>query len=282
MKKAYQNMAVSETDSRSIPAHLTVREKYAEMKHGGWMAKEKKRCRFLSGPVKSRRLGKSLGVDLVPFKTCPYDCIYCELGRTTNKTATPGNYLPTGEIIREIRERLHAIPPPEYITLAGAGEPTLHSRIGEVIKEIKKTTDVPVALLTSGALFWMKEVTESVLGADLILPSLDAGDAETFQKINRPHRDIPFGKMLDGLSDLRKSYHGPIWLEVFFVGGVNTSEADVLRMRKCALSVAPDRIQLNTVDRMTAEPFVQAVPEEDMKKIASLFGSLCEVIGCQE
>lgn len=243
------------------------------------MAGEKKRYRFLTGPVRSRRLGRSLGVDLVPLKSCPYDCIYCELGKTTIRTATPSDYLPAGEIVQEIRERLRGIPAPDYITLAGAGEPTLHSRIGEVIREIKGATDIPVALLTSGALFWMKEVREAVLGADLILPSLDAGDEETYQRINRPHQELSFEKMLHGLCELRRSYRGPIWLEIFLVQGLNTAEEEVARLRKCAGRITPDRIQLNTVDRSTAEPFVRAVAEEDMKRIASQFGPLCEIIG---
>lgn len=241
--------------------------------------KERKKIRHIAGLVRSRRLGRSLGVDLVPFKTCPYDCIYCELGRTSHKSITPKDYAPPKDILREIRDSLDEIPPPDHITLAGAGEPTLHSRIGEVISGIKEMTDIPVALLTSGALFWMKDVRASVRDADLIIPSLDACDDPTFQCINRPHEDISFEKMVRGLSALRESYTGPLWLEVFLVEGVNTEEENLLKIRTCAERLSPDRIQLNTLDRTAAESFVRAVPEEKMKKIALLLGPRCEVIG---
>jgi wyosine [tRNA(Phe)-imidazoG37] synthetase (radical SAM superfamily) len=240
---------------------------------------KEKKVRHITGQVRSRRLGRSLGVDLVPFKTCPYDCIYCELGRTTYKSVTPEDYAPPKDILQEIRESLEAIPPPDHITLAGAGEPTLYSRIGEVIGGIKAMTDIPVALLTSGALFWMKDVRTSVRDADLIIPSLDGGDDPTFQCINRPHEDISFEKMIRGLSALRESYAGPLWLEVFLVEGMNTEKENTLKIRTCAERISPDRIQLNTLDRSAAEAFVRAVPEEKMKRIASLLGPRCEVIG---
>ena len=240
---------------------------------------DKNRRRFFTYLVRSRRLGRSLGVDLVPFKTCPYDCIYCELGRTTHKSATPEDYTPPKDILREIRESLEEISPPDHITLAGAGEPALHSRIGEVISGIKEMTDIPVALLTSGSLFWMKDVRASVQDADLIIPSLDAGDDTTFQCINRPHKDISFEKMVRGLSALRESYTGTLWLEVFLVEGVNAEEENILKIRTRAERLSPDRIQLNTLDRTAAESFVRAVPENKMKRIASLLGPRCEVIG---
>jgi len=241
--------------------------------------KERRRRRFFTCLVRSRRLGRSLGVDLVPFKTCPFDCIYCELGRTTDKTATPDEYFPAADILVEIREALREIPAPDYITLAGAGEPTLNSRIGDVIRGIKDMTDIPVALITSGSLFWIDEIRKSVSEADLVIPSFDAGDERTFQSINRPHPDITLEKMQRGLGLLRESCGGQIWLEVFLVDGVNTSEKEVLAIKEGADRIAPDRIQINTVDRATAEPFVRAVTEEDLKRIASLLGPRCSVIG---
>lgn len=244
----------------------------------GQTLRKKKRCRAVCGPVRSRRLGTSLGVDLVPFKTCPYDCIYCELGRTTDKTTLREDYIPAGEIISDVLENLSVIPAPDHITLAGAGEPTLHRRIGEVIRGIKEKTDIPVALLTGGALFWMKEVRESVAEADLIIPSLDCGDEKLFRSINRPHEEITFEKMVSGLYALRKSYRGPIWLEIFLVDGLNTADQDILNIKRCAERIAPGRIQLNTVDRAPAEPFVNAPSLAEMERIASIFGPRCEVI----
>lgn len=240
---------------------------------------ERRRRRFFTCLVRSRRLGRSLGVDLVPFKTCPFDCVYCELGRTTDKTATPDDYFPATDILAEIREVLQDMPAPDYITLVGAGEPTLNRRLGNIIRGIKDRTDIPVALITSGSLFWIDGVRRSVSEADLIIPSLDAGEERTFQSINRPHPDITLEKMQRGLSLLRESCRGQLWLEVFLADGVNTSEKEVLAIREMAERIQPDRIQLNTVDRTTAEPFVRAARKEDLKRIAALLGPRCSVIG---
>jgi wyosine [tRNA(Phe)-imidazoG37] synthetase (radical SAM superfamily) len=240
---------------------------------------EKRKRRFYTCSVRSRRLGRSLGVDLVPFKTCPFDCIYCELGRTTDRTAVPGDYFTAADVLAEIREVLRDAPAPDHIPLVGAGEPTLNRRIGDVIRGVKDISDIPVALITSGSLFWIDEVRQAVSGADLIIPSFDAGTETTFQRINRPHRDITLEKIQSGLRLLRESYSGPLWLEVFLVEDINTSEKELLAIRACAERIAPDRIQLNTVDRTAAEPFVQAVDDERMKQIAAFFGPRCKVIG---
>ncbi|MBN2512679.1 MAG: radical SAM protein, partial [Sedimentisphaerales bacterium] len=158
---------------------------------------DKKRREYIFGPVPSRRLGRSLGVDLVPFKTCSYDCIYCQLGRTTNKTLERKEWLPLAEITDQLKQKLYL--KPDYITLSGSGEPTLFSRCRDLIGKIKESTDVPVAVLTNGSLLWMPEVRESLLEADLVIPSLDAGSERLFQYVNRPHPDISFDKMLEGL-----------------------------------------------------------------------------------
>ena len=226
----------------------------------------------------SRRLGRSLGVDLIPFKICSYDCIYCQLGRTTNKTIELKEYFPIDEILRDVKQRLTEISRPDYITLAGSGEPTLHSGIDEIIRRIKEITDIPVAVLTNGSLFWMDKVRESVLGADLIIPSLDAGDEKTFRHVNRPHRDISFEKMVDGLCSLRKSYSGQIWLEVFLIDGVTAIEGEVLKIKTHGDRIAPERVQLNTAVRTPVESFVNRVSEEKMEEITGIFGSGCEII----
>ena len=241
------------------------------------MTREKKK-KFTFGPVPSRRLGRSLGIDLVPFKTCTYDCIYCQLGRTTNKTINRDEYYPVKDIIQAVKEKLREISRPDYITLSGSGEPTLHSRIGDIIREIRDITDIPVAVLTNGSLFWIDEVRNAVLEADLIIPSLDAGDEEAFLYINRPHEDISFKKMADGLCSLRESYKGSIWLEVFLVGGITDAETEILKIKTWADRINPERIQLNTAVRTPAEDFVRLVSKEKMEEIAGVFGPHCEVI----
>ena len=233
---------------------------------------------YTFGPVPSRRLGRSLGVDLVPFKTCTFDCIYCQLGRTTDKRADRREFFPAQDIIQDVRERLQEIPRPDYITLSGSGEPTLYSRIEEIISGIKAVTDVPVGLLTNGSLFWIDEVREAVKEADLIIPSLDAGDKEIFSYVNRPHSEITFEKTVEGLCSLRESYRKPIWLEVFLVGGVTDIKGEVHKINRWVQRIAPDRVQLNTAVRTPAEGFVDTVSKKKMEELSTLFGSSCEVI----
>jgi len=158
---------------------------------------------YVFGPVPSRRLGRSLGVDVVPLKTCTYDCIYCQLGRTTRKTTERREWVPLEDVISELAEKLSA--EPDYVTLSGSGEPTLYSRIGELIQRIKRLTDIPVAVLTNGSLLWDPGVRKDLLRADLVVPSLDAADAGMFRVVNRPHEDISFDQMLRGLKESRSS-----------------------------------------------------------------------------
>ncbi len=167
--------------------------------------------RYIFGPVPSRRLGRSLGVDLVPFKTCTYDCIYCQLGRTPCTTTERKEWVPLDGVLEDLRQKLSTRP--DYITLSGSGEPTLYSRLDELIDRIKTMTDVPVAVLTNGALFADKELRRQLMEADLVVPSLDAGDEAMFQMVNRPHQDISFEHMLQGLIDFRREYQGKYWLE---------------------------------------------------------------------
>lgn len=238
----------------------------------------KTKKRFTFGPVPSRRLGRSLGIDIVPFKTCTYDCIYCQLGKTTNKTIELKEYFPVEDIIGDAREKLKEIPHPDYITISGLGEPILYSRIGDVIRGIKDVTNIPVAVLTNGSLFFLETVRDSVMEADLIIPSLDAGDKEMFSYVNRPHRDISFEKMVEGLCLLREHFEGPFWLEVFLVKGSTDRESEILKIKTWTDRIAPDRIQLNTAVRTPAEDFVEVVEEDKLEEIARLFGPSCEVI----
>jgi wyosine [tRNA(Phe)-imidazoG37] synthetase (radical SAM superfamily) len=187
-------------------------------------------------------------------------------------------FLPAEDIIGEVDQRLQEIPRPDYITLSGSGEPTLHSRIGDIISGIKKISDVPVAVLTNGSLFWIDTVRTAVQEADLLIPSLDAGDEKIFSYVNRPHPDISFKKMAEGLCKLRECFDGPIWLEVFLVGGVTGIKSEVLKIRKWVGRIAPERVQLNTAVRTPAEGFVDAVSKEKMGEMRTLFGSHCEVI----
>ncbi|MBN2688889.1 MAG: radical SAM protein [Deltaproteobacteria bacterium] len=242
------------------------------------MTEKIKKKKFTFGPVPSRRLGRSLGIDFVPFKTCTYDCVYCQLGRTTNKTIDLKEYSPVDDIIDGVRTKLQGIPRPDYITLSGSGEPTLHSRVRDIIQGIKGITDIPVAVLTNGSLFWIDEVRNSVLDADLIIPSLDGGDAETFLYVNRPHQVISFDKMIRGLIELREQFDGPIWLEVFLIKGVTDGESELVKIKTWIDRIVPDVIQLNTAVRTPAEDFVDLVKQDTLEDIARFLGPRCEII----
>lgn len=215
---------------------------------------------------------------MVPFKTCSYDCTYCQLGCTTNKTAERAEYVPVDRILRDLRNALETGPAPDYITLAGSGEPTLHSGLGRVIAEAKSLTRVPVAVLTNGSLLWRQDVVEDCLGADLVVPSLDAGDANAFQKVNRPHPDISFQRMVQGLVDFRRAFEGEMWLEVFLLAGITAQPIHVAKIASIISQIGPDRAQLNTVARPPAEPDARAVSLDDLDALAELIPGFVEVI----
>lgn len=228
------------------------------------------------GPVPSRRLGRSLGVDLVPFKTCTYDCIYCQLGKTTRKTMQRQEWVSLDEVLKELKENIASNP--DYITLSGSGEPTLYSRIDELITGIRSMTDIPIAVLTNGSLLWQKEVRSQLLKADLIIPSLDAGDKALFEAVNRPHPEISFDSMLDGLKALRDEFQGQYWLEILLAGGYTAINSEVEKIASLVSKIRPDRVQLNTVTRPPAEDFAMGISKERLEEFAKLFEPDAEVI----
>ena len=233
--------------------------------------------RHVYGPVPSRRLGRSLGIDLVPFKTCTYDCIYCQLGRTTCKTSRMKAYVPVAAVLDELARSLESGPPPDYIGLAGSGEPTLHSGIGEVIDGIRRLTPIPVAVLTNGSMLWSPEVRAALAQADLILPSLDAGNPQTFQRVNRPHPDIPFERLVNGLLAFAEGSRARIWLEVFVLRGVTDRPAEIAQIAAIVARIRPARVQLNTVCRPPAEPWALAVPVETLSRFQGAFPGVCDI-----
>jgi len=233
---------------------------------------------YVFGPVPSRRLGRSLGVDLVPFKTCTYDCIYCQLGQTTHKTVTRQEFFPVTDVLAAVRDRLNTVPKPDYITLSGSGEPTLYSRIEEVIAGIKQLTSIPLAVLTNGSLFWQPGVRRALLQADLVIPSLDAGNAALFAYVNRPHPSLSFRQVVEGLITFRKEYRGVIWLEVLLLAGITAIESEVRKLAQWIEQIKPDKVQLNTVTRPPAEDFAIPVTPEQMSRLARYIGGRVEVI----
>ena len=167
----------------------------------------------------------------------------------------------------------------DYITIGGSGEPTLNSRLGDLIDGIRRLTDIPVAVLTNGTLFYRADVRAECAKADVVVPSLDAGDAAAFEAVNRPTRDITIEKLVSGLEQFRREFAGQIWLEVFLVAGVNTDAEQIEKIKGLIERIRPDKVHLNTAVRPPAEPDVRAVPAETLDRIARQIGGDCEVIG---
>jgi len=228
------------------------------------------------GPVPSRRLGRSLGVDVVPFKTCTYDCIYCQLGRTTCRTVERKEWVPLESVLEEVKAKL--CKRPDYITLSGSGEPTLFSRLGDLIDRIKSMTNIPVALLTNGSLLWESEVRAAIQNLDLLIPSLDAGDDAAFCQVNRPHEAISFERLIDGLVKSREACRGQYWLEVLLLEGYTATEVDVRKLSHYAGLIKPDRIQINTVTRPPADRMATGVSRERLAELSRLFDPPAEVV----
>ena len=228
------------------------------------------------GPVPSRRLGRSLGVDLVPFKTCTYDCVYCQLGKTTCKTLERREWVALDDVLEQLKSKLSA--EPDYVTLSGSGEPTLYSRLDELIDQIKKMTKVPVAVLTNGSLLWREDVRRQLMEADLVVPSLDAGDEKMFRRVNRPHAAISFEEMLGGLIDFHREFRGKYWLEVFVLAGQTALPEEFAKIARHVSSIQPDRIQLNTVSRPPAEECAVGASHQCLADLAASLPLPAEVI----
>ena len=232
--------------------------------------------RYVFGPVVSRRIGRSLGVDVLPPKTCTYDCIYCQLGRTTRKTAERGEFVPLDDVLDEVRRKLDEDSGIDYVTLVGSGEPTLYSRLGDFITGVKAMTGVPVAVITNGSLLWRPEVRAELMQADLVIPSLDAADAAMFREVNRPDESITFDRMVEGLVAFRNEFTGQIWLEVLLMDGV--TDEQVAKIKTLADRIRPDRIQLNTAVRPPTFSTARPLTAEALDRIAAQLGDHAEVV----
>ena len=237
------------------------------------------RYRHLFGPVPSRRLGVSLGIDLVPLKTCTLNCIYCECGATTDLTVTRKEYVPLEEVLEELDQYLENKPYLDYITFSGSGEPTLHTGIGKIISYLKNNhPHHKICLLTNGTLFNEKAVRNQVLNVDLIIPSLDAATENCFQEINRPHSNLKCTEIIKGLTKLRNEYSGEIKLEVFIAPGFNDTEEELTALKEAVEIIQPDSIQLGTLDRPGTEDWVEPADNSKMQEISSYLNQ-AELIG---
>ena len=234
---------------------------------------------YVFGPVPSRRLGLSLGVDVIPKKVCTLDCVYCEVGPTDKRALRRREYFPAEAIIAETEQALSARTGIDHVSFSGSGEPTLNSKLGEIIRSVKQITSIPIAVITNGTLLSFEDVRYDLMAADVVLPSLDAVTQEVFEKIDRPHPQLRIETIVEGLKEFRREFKGKFWLEIMFAKGYNDSEDQIRRMKEVMKEIQPDKIQLNTVTRPPSEHGVEPVSETRLKEICAVFGERCEIIG---
>ncbi len=235
---------------------------------------------FIFGPVNSRRLGLSLGIDLIPEGQCNFDCIYCEVGNKTTSSQRR-EYSPTNIITREIDSYFQDPPenqPIDIITITASGEPTLHTGLGDIIRHIKTKIAKPVAVLTNGSLLHEKSVRRELEPADLVIPSLDAARPASFRRINRPARGIEINDIITGLSQFKKEFGGTMWLEILLASKINDHPDDIRALTEAINRIKPDRIQLNTVVRPPLEQFARPLSREEMEQIAGELPEPVEII----
>ena len=224
-------------------------------------------------------MGRSLGVDIIPPKVCTLDCVYCQLGRTPVKSTTRRDFGDVDPILSELADTLASGVTADYVTIGGSGEPTLHCRLGELIDRIRPLTTMPIALLTNGTLFDRPDVRAEAGKADVVIPSLDAGDEAVFQAVNRPAPGINIENVVSGLSSFREEFAGQIWLEVFLIEAMNTDAEQIARLRERIGKIRPDKIQLNSAVRPAAEEGIEPIRRERLEAIARQVGGHCEIIG---
>lgn len=234
--------------------------------------------KYLFGPVPSRRFGRSLGIDLTPFKTCSFNCVFCQLGQTTNQTIDRSEYYPLNEIISELKDWFRSGETADYITLSGSGEPTLHTGFGEVLQFVRENSKIPTVLLTNGTLLDRPEVREAACLANIVKVSLSAWNQSSYEWVNRPHPQLRFKQLIEGQKALRDQFRGELWMEVFLINGINSMPAEVKKIAGIATEIRPDRIHLNTSVRPPAEDFAAAVSQDRLASLADYFNPPAVVI----
>jgi wyosine [tRNA(Phe)-imidazoG37] synthetase (radical SAM superfamily) len=234
--------------------------------------------RYLFGPVHSRRLGLSLGIDVVSAKTCTFNCIFCQLGRTSQLTIERKEYVPAAEVMDELEAYLKNDGRVDYITFSGSGEPTLHSKLGEMIAQTQEISKIPVAVLTCGALLYDGQVRRELALADVVVPSLSTVVPATFKALNRPHGKLHLEEIIAGLKSFRQEYRGQIWLEVMLVKGLNDNAQEMALLHDAIAQIKPDKVHLNTVARPPAEENVMPLHYNELRKLRTVLGANVEII----
>jgi len=236
--------------------------------------------KYIFGPVPSRRLGQSLGIDPVPLKTCNWNCVYCQLGRSIPLTNERVDYFPREDMIIEVEQALASHQPGEidWITFIGSGETTLHAGIGWLIRQVKSLTHLPIAVITNGSLLYLPEVRLELSPADAVLPSLDAGNAKLYRKINRPHPEVSFERLIQGLAAFRADYQGKLWVEVMLVRGLNDTEAALKEIATVLKNIQPDEVHILQPTRPPVETWVQPSDAEGLLRARAILGDIARII----
>lgn len=232
------------------------------------------------GPVPSRRLGKSLGIDPVPLKTCNWNCVYCQLGRTNPFVSERQYFYKNEDILTQVRETLAAHAPGDidWITFVGSGETTLHAGLGEMIRKVKSMTELPVAVITNGSLLYLPEVRQELTAADAVLPTLDAGNSDLYRRINRPHPIFSFNRLVEGLMSFRQIYHHRLWVEVMLLRGLNDNEEALTEIAEWMERIHPDEIHIVQPTRPPVEMWVAPPDEEALLRARTILGKVAKLV----
>jgi len=236
--------------------------------------------RYVFGPIPSRRLGRSLGVDPIAFKTCNWNCVYCQLGRSTPLQRERKDYVPPGDLVAEVKDAVarHGASAVDWITFGGSGEPTLHASLGRMIREVKEATGLPVAVLTNGSLLYLADVRADLSPADAVMPTFDAGTEEIYFRMNRPSPELTFDRLVRGLRAFRQAYSGKLWVEVMLVKGLNDGEGALRALAEVLGGIGPDEIHINRPVRPPAEGWVEAPSDELLARAAAILGPRAQIV----
>lgn len=231
-------------------------------------------------PTVSRRFGQALEISPIPHKTCNWNCVYCHLGRSHPLTNQRKEYALRRDLVTQLEKTLAHL---QYenlrcLVVSGQGEPTLHAGAGWMIRQFKQVSDLPLVLVTNGALLAQEEVRQEISEADAVMPSLDAGTAEIYRRTNRPWPNLDFDHMLEGLIKFRSIYKGQLWIKIMLVKGLNDSYANLMSLANILQDVKPDQIHLLTPDNHPSQEWVQPPENEAVMRALALLGKVCPVI----
>jgi wyosine [tRNA(Phe)-imidazoG37] synthetase (radical SAM superfamily) len=231
------------------------------------------------GPVFSRRLGRSLGVDPVPFKTCNWNCTYCQLGRTSPLVRARGVYASCEDVLAQVREALEEHKEGvDWISFVGSGEPTLNVELGCMIRGIKEYATTPVAVVTNGALLFMPEVREDLLDADAVMPTVLAGSERLHKQIHRPAVGLGFADFVRGLVDFRREFGGQLWPEVLLFRDMNDGDEALQELVELLRRIEPDAVHLTLPARPPNESWVEPAEPERLDRAIELLGEVAPIM----